>query len=62
MLVGSKIDLSKSSRQVPRDYGIQIAEKNKMASFVEISAKEDINVDDAFNVLTEMTLEKTNNR
>ena len=62
MLVGSKIDLSKSSRQVQRDYGIQIAEKNKMASFVEISAKEDINVDDAFNVLTEMTLEKTNNR
>ncbi len=62
MLVGSKIDLSKSSRQVPRDYGIQIAEKNKMASFVEISAKENINVDDAFNVLTEMTLERTNNR
>ncbi|MHA1931731.1 MAG: hypothetical protein ACW96X_04270, partial [Promethearchaeota archaeon] len=55
-------DLEKSSRQVPRDYGIQIAEKNKMASFVEISAKEDINVDDAFKVLTELTLEKTNNR
>lgn len=62
MLVGSKIDLSKSSRQVQRDYGIQIAEKNKMASFVEISAKDNINVDDAFNVLTEMTLERTNNR
>ena len=61
MLVGSKIDLS-NSRQVQRDYGIQIAEKNKMASFVEISAKDDINVDDAFNVLTEMTLERTNNR
>jgi len=62
MLVGSKIDLSKSSRQVQRDYGIQIAEKNKMASFVEISAKDNINVDDAFKVLTEMTLERTNNR
>ena len=62
MLVGSKIDLSKSSRQVQRDYGIQIAEKNEMASFVEISAKENVNVDDAFNVLTELTLERTNNR
>ncbi len=62
MLVGSKIDLSKISRQVPRDYGIQIAEKNKMASFVEISAKDNVNVDDAFNVLTELTLEGTNNR
>jgi len=62
MLVGSKIDLSKSSRKVPREYGIQIAEKNNMASFVEISAKEDVNVDEGFKVLTEMTLDKTNNR
>ncbi len=62
MLVGSKIDLSESAREVPREYGIQIAEKNKMASFVEISAKENINVDEAFKVLTELTLEKTNNR
>jgi small GTP-binding protein len=58
MLVGSKIELSKSSRQVPRDYGIQIAEKNHMASFVEISAKENINVDEAFKVLTELILVK----
>jgi len=28
MLVGSRIDRSNSSRQVPRDYGIQIAEDN----------------------------------
>jgi len=62
MLVGSKIDLSKSSRKVPREYGIQIAEKNNMASFVEISAKENVNVDEGFKVLTEMTLDKTNNR
>jgi small GTP-binding protein len=60
MLVGSKIDLS--DRQVPREYGIQIADKNNMASFVEISAKEDVNVDEAFKVLTDLTLEKTNNR
>ncbi|MFX1326568.1 MAG: Rab family GTPase [Promethearchaeota archaeon] len=62
MLVGAKIDLEKTQRQIPRDYGIQIAEKNNMASFVEISAKEDINVDEAFKVLTELTLEKTGNR
>jgi len=62
MLVGSKIDLSKSSRKVPREYGIQIAEKNNMASFVEISAKENVNIDEGFKVLTELTLDKTNNR
>lgn len=62
MLVGSKIDLSKSSRKIPREYGIQIAEKNNMASFVEISAKENVNVDEGFKVLTELTLDKTNNR
>ena len=62
MLVGAKNDLSKSSRKVPRDYGIQIADKNNMASFVEISAKDNINVDEAFKVLTDLTLEKTNNR
>jgi len=62
MLVGAKIDLARTSRQVPREYGIQIAEKNKMASFVEISAKENVNVDEAFKVLTELTLEGTGNR
>jgi len=58
MLVGSKLDLAQTQRKVQRDYGIQIAEKNDMASFVEISAKENLNVDDAFKVLTELTLEK----
>jgi small GTP-binding protein len=62
MLVGSKLDLEKSQRQVQREYGIQIAEKNDMASFVEISAKENINVDDAFKVLTELTLDRISNR
>jgi small GTP-binding protein len=61
MLVGAKIDLS-PQRQVPREYGIQIAEKNDMASFVEISAKDNLNVDEAFKVLTELTLNRTNNR
>ena len=62
MLVGSKLDLEITQRKVQRDYGIQIAEKNGMASFVEISAKENLNVDDAFSVLTELTLDRTGNR
>ncbi|MFW9827624.1 MAG: Rab family GTPase [Candidatus Thorarchaeota archaeon] len=62
MLVGAKLDLEKSQRQIDRDYGIQIAEKNEMASFVEISAKENVNVEEAFQVLTDLTLERTGNR
>ena len=62
MLVGSKLDLGDSQREVQRDYGIQIAEKNEMASFVEISAKENLNVDDAFKVLTDLTLERMEKR
>ena len=58
MLVGSKIDLEKTQREVPRELGIQIAEKNDLASFVEVSAKDNINVDRAFQVLSELTLEK----
>ncbi|MHA1292591.1 MAG: Rab family GTPase [Promethearchaeota archaeon] len=61
MLVGSKLDLASNQRQIPREHGIQIAEKNNMASFVEISAKENINVDKAFDVLTELTIEKMEN-
>ncbi|MFX0105529.1 MAG: Rab family GTPase [Candidatus Hodarchaeota archaeon] len=62
MLVGAKLDLEKSQRQVQRDYGIQIAEKNGMASFVEISSKDNLNVDNAFKVLTDITLERMNSR
>jgi len=62
MLVGAKLDLEPTQRQVERDYGIQIAEKNDMASFVEISSKENVNVDEAFKVLTELTLDQMSNR
>ena len=62
MLVGSKLDLEDSQRQIERDYGIQIADKNDMASFVEISAKDNLNVDEAFKVLTELTLDRMNER
>lgn len=59
MLVGAKIDLEQSQRQIEREYGIQIANRNDFASFVEISAKTGMNVTKAFDVLTEITLERT---
>lgn len=57
MLIGSKIDLEKSQRNIPREYGIQIAEKNNMSSFGEISSKTGQNVTKTFEVLTDLTLE-----
>lgn len=59
MLVGSKIDLAEEQRKITREFGIQIAEKQKMASFGEISSKTGQNVTKTFEVLTELTLEKT---
>jgi small GTP-binding protein len=59
MLVGSKIDLEKTQRKIPREYGIQIAEKHHMASFAEISSKTGQNVTKTFEVLTELALERT---
>jgi small GTP-binding protein len=59
MLVGSKIDLAEEQREITREFGIQIAEKHKMASFGEISSKTGQNVTKTFEVLTELTLEKT---
>ena len=57
MLIGSKIDLEESQRNIPREYGIQIAEKHNMTSFGEISSKTGQNVTKTFEVLTELTLE-----
>jgi small GTP-binding protein len=62
MLVGAKIDLEDDQREVPRDHGIEVAEKNYMASFGEISSKTGKNVNKTFEVLTELTLEKIQNR
>lgn len=61
VLVGSKIDLN-SQRQVSRDYGIQISERNNFSGFGEISSKTGQNVTKIFEVLTELTLEKMKNR
>ncbi|MFX1257287.1 MAG: Rab family GTPase [Promethearchaeota archaeon] len=58
MLVGAKVDLTPIQRQIPRDYGVQIAEKNNLANFIEISAKENVNIDKSFNLLTSLAAEK----
>jgi small GTP-binding protein len=62
MLVGAKIDLADDQREVPREHGIQVAQKHKFASFVEISSKDNINVNEAFETLTELTLKKLEER
>jgi len=62
MLVGAKIDLESSQREIPREHGIEVAEKNNMASFGEISSKTGQNVNKTFEVLTELVLEKTETR
>ena len=62
MLVGAKIDLEDDQREVPREHGIEVAEKNFMSSFGEISSKTGKNVNKTFEVLTELTLEKIENR
>ena len=57
ILIGAKIDLASTQRNVPVELGKQIADKNNHALFSEISAKENINVDDTFRVLSELTLD-----
>ncbi len=58
MLVGAKLDLDKTQRQVPREHGISISQKHNLAAFSELSSKDNVNVNEAFEVLTELTLEK----
>jgi small GTP-binding protein len=57
MLVGSQLH-SDDHRVVSRQEGISIAEHNNLASFVEVCPQENINVNEAFKVLTELILEK----
>lgn len=57
LLVEAKIDLE-DFRKIPQEHGKQIVEQNKLAGFIAISSKQDINVDKAFEYLTHQTLEK----
>jgi small GTP-binding protein len=55
LLVGSKIDLEEF-REVTYEFGVSIAKSNSLSSFVEISSKENINVDETFDTLIELIL------
>ena len=59
LLVGSKIDLE-DYREVTYDFGINIAKSNSLASFVEISSKDNINIEQTFNTLIELILKDVN--
>jgi len=62
MLVGSKIDIEDDQREVPREYGIEVAKKNELSAFIEVSAKTGQNVDNTFEKLTELTLKRLEGR
>ena len=53
MLVGSKIDL-KTQRRVQRHEGVETARSRGCTSYVEVSAKESINVEKSFETLTKL--------
>lgn len=59
ILVGNKVDLE-SKRAVPRESGIEVAKKAGLSGFVEVSAKEGINVDKTFEILTELMTKNMN--
>jgi len=56
ILVGSKLDLVSTNRKILKEHGIQIAKKNKCHDYIEVSAKENVNVDSAFKALTEISI------
>ncbi len=58
MLLGSKTDLAPSQRKITSEFGLQIAQKNDIAAFAEISSKNNVNIDETFDTLTKLTLEK----
>jgi small GTP-binding protein len=62
MLVGTNLDLAEAQRQITREYGIQLAEKNELDSFGEISIKTGQNVDKIFEVMVKLMLQRSETR
>ena len=58
MLVGMNLDLAENQRQVPRDYGLQVAEENELDSFIEGSSKTGQNIYRMYDVMTELILKR----
>lgn len=57
MLVGNKVDLE-DQRKISREHGLEVAKTNGYASFVEVSAKTNINVEEAFEALTSLMIKR----
>ena len=57
MLIGTSVDLTEK-RAVTREEGIQAAKKHNLSAFIELSSKTGLNVEKAFDVITEMLFEK----
>lgn len=55
MLIGNKLYLEES-RELSREVGINIAEKYNLSTYTEISTKTGQNVENAFQVLTEILI------
>lgn len=56
ILIGSKLDLAENHRRVSQDYGIQIAERHGFSGFAEVSSKTGQNINQMFEVMTEVVL------
>jgi len=57
MLIGNRIELEKS-RAVSKEEGILLAEKYNLSAYMEMSSKTGQNVEKAFEVITEILIER----
>ena len=55
MVIGSKVDMEEH-RKIPRDRGIEITKKNALASFVEVSSKTNVNIEESFETIVNLIL------
>ena len=58
MLIGSKLHLKNKKREVSREQGILIAENYQLSAFTEISSQIGQNVNQTFQILAEIMLER----
>lgn len=55
MLIGAKLDLEEY-RQISTNEGIEAAKANGLASFVEVSSKTNLNIDNSFKTIVDLIL------
>ena len=59
MVIGSKVDLE-DHRKILRADGIAVAKKNALASFVEVSSKTNVNIDESFKTIVNLIVKNSN--